>query len=486
MSASEERVIKSSQEQAIASWINSLNQIRLDTLVEKLNQQDTNFEEALNELKDLKKFIGNPEHILGSESSKHGEIAEHMQVNISNARQAVQGLKKLYTFDGVGRLAPEDYLKNGQEIQSKFRNGLFNTVLGTNGIKTHLSKYPYFVNNGGSYDIPNDQYTQLVDLLDKYDQNPPSKLLSKNDIRIAKQIKAFLDDNGLEIGKDIHPAVIDYKDSQIYAAPNVVDREEQNIKKENKRQKASAYDESKPTLSEGAKVAGISAVMEGGVSFCIAINRKLKEKKLSDFSDDDWKDIGLDTSQGLIKGGIRGGSIYVLTNFTATPANVASAFVTASFGIAAQIKKLENGDIVEEEFIDNCLTVSLDASISAIASLAGQAVIPVPIIGAVIGNIAGELVYEQCKRYGARYAQNIIGNYNKEMSELQKQLDSKLLLLIVDIQASLKKYKSIEEFAFNTDVNLAFNGSIQLAIETGVDCSKILQTKEDIDKYFLL
>ena len=42
MQATAERVVSSTQEQATASWINYLNQMRLDELVAKLQQQDQN------------------------------------------------------------------------------------------------------------------------------------------------------------------------------------------------------------------------------------------------------------------------------------------------------------------------------------------------------------------------------------------------------------------------------------------------------------
>ena len=44
------QILKSTQEQAVASWINQLNQIRLDDLVEKLTAQDCNLEIALDVL----------------------------------------------------------------------------------------------------------------------------------------------------------------------------------------------------------------------------------------------------------------------------------------------------------------------------------------------------------------------------------------------------------------------------------------------------
>ncbi len=35
-----ERVVKSSQEQAVAAWIGLINQMRIDDLIENLNRQD--------------------------------------------------------------------------------------------------------------------------------------------------------------------------------------------------------------------------------------------------------------------------------------------------------------------------------------------------------------------------------------------------------------------------------------------------------------
>ena len=66
-------------------------------------------------------------------------------------------------------------------------------------------------------------------------------------------------------------------------------------------------------------------------------------KKFNAFDEDDWKEIAATTEKGTLKGGIRGASIYTLTNFTATPAVVANAMVTATFGIAEQAYQLKQG-----------------------------------------------------------------------------------------------------------------------------------------------
>jgi len=477
------RAIKSTQEQAVASWITYLNQVRLDEFVARLNQQDLNLEEALKELDSIKQFLGNPDHILGSQFTKHGEIAEHMQVNFANARRAIQGLSKNHTFDGVGRTAPEDYIRDGQQVQSKFYNGLKNTFFGKHALLEHLDTYPDFVKNGGSYDIPKDQYAKMVELLDKYKHNPSQ--LNTSDYNLAKKIDDFLKSNGLELGRDINPAIVDYGDVQQGTANQTVDKEEKIIKEEDGKQRKKAYDDSKPTLKEGVKAAGVSAAVEGGVTFCMSVAKKRKEKKFSDFSSDDWKEIGVDTGKGAVKGGIRGGSIYVLTNFTATPANVASAYVTAAYGIVSQVKELEKGKVSKEDFVINCETVCLDVTVSAIASVAGQILIPIPVLGTVIGNVAGEFVYELCKKQGTLKSLRIIEGYNAEMAKLNQQLDIQYLQVVLEIQKALQKFKDLEELAFDEEANIAFSGSADLAAEVGVADSKILKTKEDIDNFFL-
>ena len=269
------RAIKSTQAQAVASWITYLNQVRLDELVTRLDQQDITLEEALKELEEIKKFIGDPAHILGSATTKHGEIAEHMQVNFANARRAIQGLSKNHSFDGVGRTAPEDYIRDGQQVQSKFYNGLRNTFFGKHALLEHLETYPDFVKNGGSYDIPKDQYEKMVDLLDMYENNRSQ--LTTTECNLAKKIKEFLESNDLELGKDINPAVVDYGEVQQGTATQTVEKEEKNIKNEDEKQRKQAYDESKPTLKEGAKAAGVSAAIEGGVTFCMSVAKKRKK-----------------------------------------------------------------------------------------------------------------------------------------------------------------------------------------------------------------
>lgn len=479
------QILKSTQEQAVASWIDNINQLRLDELIANLTTQVTNLEGALNELQLLKDFVANPEHILGSLKSKHGEIAEHVQVNIDNVRRIIEGLSPEHTFDGVGRTAPEDYLFNGIKVQSKYFNGLVNTLTHNNGVLGHLEKYPDFLNEGGIYHIPQDQYDTMQKLLSMSDEEVNK---ASREIRsIVRKLRGFQEQTGIDLNSNsIQPAIGNYDEVQLDKIHDTIDAEEASIKDKDQEFRDEAHQQSKPSLQEGLKTTAISAAIEGGMSFSLGVAQKLKSgKKLSEFTSDDWKDVGLDTAVGGGIGAVRGASIYGLTNFTATPAAVASALVTATFAIAAQARLLQQGKISNEDFITNSEVVCLDVSISAIASLLGQVMIPLPVLGAVIGNAVGMFMYGIAKNNLSKQEQSLIANFNSSMDQINKKLDTQYHALIEQLINEFAKFKSILELAFDLNVNVAFAGSIALAQYVGCDKNKILWDKRAVDAYFI-
>ena len=481
------QIAKSTQEQGVAAWIDYLNQLRLNELLSKLASQDMNLEQALAELQKFKDFIGDPAHILGSATTKHGEIAENAQVYISNARRLIQGLSREYSFDGVARTALEDYVKNGQKVQSKFLNGIKATLNGNgnaNGIRQHIERYPWFVQEGGFYDIPKDQYNEIIRVLQLREDSPT--LLTRADRRLLEAIDSFEGETGLRISKDVRPAVVGYEDVQQGKVSKTISNEETSIRTTDQRRRNEAYEASKPTLQEGVKVAGISATMEGGMTFCLGIWKKRKQgKHLSEFTAEDWKEVGIDTTKGTIQGAIRGGAVYAMTNFTATPAAVANAFVTAAFGVTGQGLKFQRGEISAEEFVENSEILCLDVSISAVSSMLGQVAIPIPVLGAMIGNVAGMFMYQIAKDNLSEKEQMLIQAYQESFTTLNRALDKRYHVLLTMLKKELERFSSMVELAFDLDVNIAFDGSIALADYVGVAPEKVLRNKRDIDQYFL-
>ena len=210
-----------------------------------------------------------------------------------------------------------------------------------------------------------------------------------------------------------------------------------------------------------------------------------KPEKLSEFDTDDWLEVVGEAGKGTVTGGIRGLSMYSLTNYTATPAAVASAVVTASFGVAEQAHLYRTGQIDQIQFIEHSEILCVDATISALSSFAGQVLIPVPILGAVIGNTVGTLMYQIAKDKFSETEQAIIGGYLKDIEQLDAQLSDEFQAFIKALNANFEVYVDLVSRAFSPDVETALNGSMNLAKSMGVPTEEILDSKEKIAAYFV-
>ena len=100
-----------------------------------------------------------------------------------NAEQRVVGQAASHTFDGVGRLAPEDYLRFGKMVQSKFYMGVSGTLT---AIADHLDTYPWFLDEGGSYDIAKNHYNELMRI---YQGGATGAALTDSDRKLYEAIK---------------------------------------------------------------------------------------------------------------------------------------------------------------------------------------------------------------------------------------------------------------------------------------------------------
>ena len=115
-----EKILKSSQEQAVGAWINYLNQVRLDRLSEALVKQNENLETAIKTLDTAFATIKN--NIIlrnrGGEKGMHGFIAEIAECGIGNARKQIIGKAEDYVW--INDNGPDDFLRGSEKIQQKF------------------------------------------------------------------------------------------------------------------------------------------------------------------------------------------------------------------------------------------------------------------------------------------------------------------------------------------------------------------------------
>ena len=237
-----ETIIKQTQEQAVASWVNYLNQIRLDKLVESLKaigqaqaeqiaQQATNFSNALSS---IDKALEDVNHIIetnrGGEKGLHGYISESAQVGVGNARSQIFGGKAIFEWvDNNGQWdITRKIAENGinTPIQMKFVQS--NLSLGA--LLEHLEKYPDSLELGGKYQIPKDFY----DKIQTYINTPASvanKLPTSNgEFNLAewKYVHEFVKANKIPLDR-IEPSDLTYREVQRGMIHNTLAHEKENI-----------------------------------------------------------------------------------------------------------------------------------------------------------------------------------------------------------------------------------------------------------------
>lgn len=458
--------------------------MRIDDLIENLNRQNQNLDSAM---ESMNWALGKIEDLVvtnrGGSKGVHGFIAEVAECGLENAQSLVHDDKPV--MEWVNDNGPADLLRNGVEIQVKFVNagGKFSL----DAVATHLEKYPDFLDKGGVYQIPKDHLDAIRSLYEMPREEAVKLVSSTGGPSYSnwKSIHEFFDSSGFSID-DLEASKFEYSEVQKNVIADNMAEEKIRLADESERIKKDIYEEHKPTLQEGAKAAVAGAVLEAGTAFALSVKSHLGNgKRIGDLTQDDWEEIAKDSGMGLVKGGVRGGAVYGLSNYTATPSSVASALVTASFGVADCAYRFRSGELTEIEFIESSEIACLDASVSAFSSFVGQAVIPVPILGALVGNAVGTTVYELGKDFYSKREAELLAHYTQELKALDTELDCEYTACINSLRENMGTYISLLGKAFSPNSAMAFSGSVELAASLNVPDSEILHTREEVDDFFL-
>ncbi|WP_449372662.1 hypothetical protein [Arthrobacter psychrolactophilus] len=283
-----ENLLKTNQEQAVASWVNYLNQIRLDGLLTSLASQEGNLREAIASVDQALEKI-TLEIIAtnrGGNKGMHGFIAEIAEVGVGNARERIFGNADVYQW--VNDNGPVDMIRGGIDIQQKFVASGGRFSLGA--VTEHLAKYPGYVKNGGRYQIPRDHF-EAIRKLHSMSTEDAGKLLSRSGEGPSftdwqRVQKAF--SNG-SIGIDsIEPSKLEYREVQKRVYEATLQAEKNSLESTDQALRETAYQRSLPKLQEGLKATVVAAVVEGGTTFVLAVTAKRREgTRLQDFSTED-------------------------------------------------------------------------------------------------------------------------------------------------------------------------------------------------------
>lgn len=469
-------------------FFDELNQIN-QSEVDLISFQNDSLNLALHEIDStVRQFIGDPSKILGSDRTKHGEIAEQMDVHISNAKNILKNRKKEFSFDNVDRFAAEDYIYKDEMIQSKFLNGENNTL---RAVCEHLDTYDDFVDNGGSYVIPKDYY----EVMSKIKRGEVVENISlKTQKSILKNIKNIELKSGKDFFNVIKPSKYNYKDVQMGNVNQTIEKEVEEIKRINQKKingiKKKA-DSKRSTINKNIshsqiainslKIAGVDSLIKS-CNYIYKIN-----KPISEFNQEDWKNIGVNFTGDFAKSYIRSSSIGYLSKFANMPAPLATSYVSSVIGLTSLYSSYSNGEINTEDFLVQGEILCVDSALSFMGGIIGQTIIPIPYLGAMVGSIAANMMTYIIKNQLSKVEKKLINEARERYSNHKLKLKNDLLKQVESINFKMNFLWGLSRNAFNVEINcrVRFDASIKLATAYGVDQSKILKNIKEIDDYFM-
>lgn len=476
----EEILIKSSEEQITGAIIEQIVRTRLEDLRIALELQDLNLDQAIEYIEACKRFIY--DDIInrglgrGGENGMHGFIAEGLEVFTGNARQVVQGKEARFFLDNDNGVA--DFHIGDLAYQSKFSM----RYLSIDAVVDHARKYPEFVRDGGRYSIPSDFYKRICELRGIPESEIGSLTLVERNL--WKKIQG-LEDEGIEIGRNLEPSAFKFLDARREHVDETLRHEEIKIRKKDQEIRDCIEAAHGPSFGEAARAMGLGALLEAGVGIGLGAYRKIQTgKKIRDFDLEDWRDLGVVSTVEGVKGGIRGGAVYVLVNAVGLPGAAATAAVTATYGIIGQAARLREGKISPTEFCTASEVLCLESAISAMSSICGQAAIPVPVIGALVGNAAGMLAYQIAKGNLNEYEQGLVSRYSAEIYAAVAKYDEESLELIETYQHGIKANLEFVKAAYGPNKQEAILAAAEGALYAGAKEEMVPRSREEAMRIF--
>lgn len=487
------QIINQAFNQGIGAYVNCLNNLRIQDLHNAMKIIEDEARRVILNKDNASKILNytrdNIEDVIlkkrGGDYGGHGFIAEFAEAGIVNARRAIEGLNPIVKV--LNDNGPADLLIGRNTIQMKFYNNL-RDELDQSFLYSAKMKMMF----------PKDHVLVFEKIMAgaKEVEFNGKRLSIKQITDIRQTINDITKSKGLTSYKSwMKSSVLNYNDAQKNSIHSLLDSEEKNIRKtvrlkqqELNGKRLVAQKHALPNLKEAGKVARNAAFLQGGLALLSSVYGKYKEgKSIFEFEQSDWLDCGLDTAEGVVKGAISGYSIYGLTNVFGISAPNASALVMATYGMIDITLKYRSTEITQDEFM-NLLTLNvMDASFATIGACIGQAMIPIPVLGSIVGSIASSIIWEIGKGILNDREQKIIQDYKENLNNYIKILDKHYLAIYNEIIEKYKKLGEIQEYSFDLSINtkLRFEYSIEMAEKLEIEDKKILHDLTEIDSYFL-
>src|SRR5690606_26602966 len=126
-------------------------------------------------------------------------------------------------------------------------------------------------------------------------------------------------------------------------------------------------------------------------------------------------------------------------------------------------------------------------AVVGLAAAAGQALIPVPVVGAAVGAIAGRMLVSFSRDLLDRDSKALAARLKAEHDERIERLDSAYRAFLAGMLQRYDELGTLTASAFDLDMNvdLRLATSVELARAHGVAEGQILRSTDDVDRFFL-
>jgi hypothetical protein len=435
---------------------------------------------ALEELARVRTALENPGHMQGSPATKHGIVAEKLSVHGENARAFVNGAPPALSFDGVHATGPVDYYEAGRAVQSKF----YQTP--EQSLSAVLDHWERWGGRGfpadGVYRIPKDQFAAIEAHLRAGDAGPALRA------RVAG-IEAA---TGRPFAEVVGPAPVDYASAQLDNAGDATDHLERTVR-ERAREKAAAEAQSRreaeaaaradaaPSWAGGARAAAYGAAAGGVIAGGATLLAHRARWMRGEITLEEYLTLsGKAALKGAFSGGVSGAGVYAITRLTPLEsAPLAGAAVKALWDTAGLLMDWRAGRLTARECVDRALDAYFDTAVCTAGAMVGQALIPIPVVGPLLGTLAARAVLDLVQG-GPRHAA-LMRELNARITAFEAAVEAQHRAAMAAITARLDSLEARLALVFSPAANAAerLAASVVLAEEAGVPKGEILRSADD-------
>jgi hypothetical protein len=154
-------------------------------------------------------------------------------------------------------------------------------------------------------------------------------------------------------------------------------------------------------------------------------------------------------------------------------------------GIGELLKKYHQGEIDADQFVEMSHLVAADAAIVGLAAAAGQVLVPIPVVGALVGSLAGKVVASALKDGLGASEAALLARLEDYEQWATAQLDDHFRALLSSLDSYFGDLAHLAQVAFDEEVNttLRLAASVQYAEAVGVADELILRTTSAVDVF---